>query len=406
MTTFWLVRHFMGSWRRFFDLTMCLSVLGLAIGVASLVVSMSVVSGYETTLKHTVQNVVGHLLVFKRGSGDPEHVLEELKPEIPGFRAATPFVYVDAIVAHGGQLNGAVIEGADPATVQDVLDLRGRVVEGDDALGTGLEEIPPILVGKGIAEKFKMKRGDVIRVVVPLANDLSGGAFRPKVSKFEIRGILSYGRADFDSRYMVTHIRAAQELAEIGSRVTGFRMRLDRAEESGAVAAHIMDRFHDQYMVRDWVDVNRNLFEAVKLEKVVLFFVLMILVIVACFNVSSTLYMSVVQRYRDISVMKALGASDAFIKRLFTLMGLMVGVVGSVVGLGLGLLVCWWFEWAQAHLGILPKDVYKLDHIHLDMRGWDMGAIVGVTLLICYVATLIPARRGARVVPVEGLRYE
>jgi lipoprotein-releasing system permease protein len=408
VTTFWLIRHFVGSWRRFFDLTMSLSVLGLAIGVASLVVSMAVVSGYESTLITTVQDVAGHLLVLKRGVGDPGEILGELQPHIKGFKAATPFVYVEAILAAKGQLNGVLIEGIDPETVNEVLNLKNRLVAGDLKLEyTPGEARPPILIGKGIAEKFKLNIGDEVRVVVPLSGELGENAnFKPKLVKYIVHGILNYGRFDFDSRYMVLNIMAAQNLAEIGTRITGYRIRLDNPENARQVSEDILNRFGSAYWSRDWFEVNRNLFEAVKLEKTVLFFVLLILIVVACFNVSSTLYMTVVKRYRDISVLKAIGASDKFIRRLFTLLGLTVGGVGALLGIGLGLLVCLLFEWAQVHLGIIPKEVYKLDHIDLDVRTVDLVMIVIATQVICFIATLVPARRGAKVTPVEGLRYE
>ena len=251
------------------------------------------------------------------------------------------------------------------------------------------------MIGKGLAEKFKLKVGDTVRVVVPLNGEMEGGGtnFRPKLAKFRVNGILNYGRFDFDSRYMVMNIGAAQELAEIGSRITGYRIKLDDPQRAPQVSDDIQ-RLGQAYWAKDWFEFNRNLFEAVKLEKAVLFFVLLILVVVACFNVSSTLYMTVVKRFRDISVLKAMGASDRFIRRLFTLLGLAVGLVGAAAGIGLGLLVCLLFEWAQVHLGIIPKEAYKLDHIDLDVRMVDLLMIIAASQVICFFAALVPAHRG------------
>lgn len=378
----------------------------MTIGVASLVVSMAVFSGYVSTLESTVQDAVGHLLIIKRGSADQSEMLKDIQPLVNGLVAETPFVYQEAILAHKGAITGILIEGIDETTVHKVLNLENRLIEGSLNLETPEGEDPKVLIGKGIAEKFALQVGDVFRIVVPLTTEFQSSNFRPKLGKFRVAGIVNFGRHDFDMRYVIMRLSDVQQFVEIGKRITGYRLRIEDPFQARGIAQEIASRFGPTYWARDWQEVNRNLFEAARLEKAVLFFVLMILVVAAAFNVANTLFVSVVQRYRDISILKTLGATDAMVRRIFMAQGLIVGAVGAGLGVTVGLLLCQVFEWLQVKFKIIPKEVYKLDHINLEVRFWDLLAVVGVALVICLIATVVPSRRGAKITPVEGLRYE
>ena len=406
MTAWWLAVRYFGSWRRLFNLSTSLSIAGMAIGVASLVVSMAVFSGYVTTLEKTVQDAFGHLLIIRRGAVPQDEMLDEIKRLTPDLTAVTPFVSAEAILAQGGKISGVLIEGIDETTVNDVLNLRARLIAGTMDLRSTDAEPTRTLIGKGIAEKFKLKIGDTYRIVVPMAAEFQGANFRPKLGTFRVAGIVNYGRHDFDVRYLAMPIAKLQDFVEIGARVTGVRAKLNDPYRARDAALEISQRSHQRYYARDWLEVNRNLFEAARLEKVVLFFVLMVLVVAAAFNIANTLFISVVQRYRDISVLKTLGAPNRLIWGIFTAQGLIVGAVGALSGITLGLIACRLFEYAQVTWHIIPAEVYKLDHIELRVHGVDLLAIVGASLLVCLLATLVPSRRGAKVTPVEGLRYE
>ena len=406
MTAAWLAIRYFGSWRRLFNLSTGLSIAGMAIGVASLVVSMAVFSGYVSTLEKTVQDAFGHLLIVKRGATDQNEMVNDLRAMLPDLKATTPFVSSEAILAGGGKISGVLIEGIDADTVDGVLNLGPRLIAGSMDL-TGPANAPAkALVGKGIADKFKLGVGDTFRVIVPMTADAPGAGFRPKLGTFTVAGIVNYGRFDFDTRYVAMSLERLQDFIEIGHRVTGYRVKLDDPYRARDAAAEIGRRTHQKYWARDWLEVNRNLFEAARLEKVVLFFVLMVLVVAAAFNIANMLFISVVQRYRDISVLKTLGAPNALIARIFTTQGLVVGFLGSTLGISLGLIACRVFEYAQVRWKIIPAEVYKLDHIELRVQPLDLLAILGASLLVCLVATLVPSRRGAQVSPVEGLRYE
>lgn len=406
MTLFWLLRHYIKGRGRLFDLSGWLSVIGMSLAVACLVVTMAVVSGYISTLQRSVQDAFGHLIIMKRGLGNGDEILKEVRPVVPDMVGTTPFLMVEAILAGHGQLSGVIFEGMDPDTLDSVLQIRQRLIKGHFDLGSGGEEMPPVLIGKGLADKFKLKLGDELKAVIPLSGEFDRSSFRPKLGRFRVSGILDFGRYDFDSRYVVIHLKAAQKFAELDNRVTGIRLKLKDSMRAGHVAKEISDRFGYRYWTRDWVEVNKNLFEAAHLEKTVIFFVLLILVIAASFNVTSTMFVSVMRRYPDISILRTLGSRRSLVRRLFIAQGLIVGWVGAGLGVLLGVLLCYGFEQAETSLGIIPSQVYKLDRIQVDIQWLDLFWILLASTVICLASTLVPANQGSRVEPVKGLRYE
>jgi lipoprotein-releasing system permease protein len=387
-------------------LTTILSIGGMAIGVASLVVAMAVMSGFETTLQKTVIDVSGHLLVLKRGAEDQKQGLEQVKPLIKGFEAATPFIFLEAVLAKRGVVAGVGVEGVHPEKIHEVLRLKRRVVKGELDFERREGELPGIVIGKEIQKRFNVEEGEVIRLVIPVVSSRDFSKFKPRLRKFKVRGIVAFGHHEFDSRYILMNINDAQDFAGVGDRVSGYKIRVKDDNEALAAGLTILEKYGTDFFVKDWKDGNRNLFEAVGLERMIVFFVLLIIVIVACFNISGALFISVVRRYKDISILKAMGAKNAFVMRIFTLQGLTLGFMGSLVGILLGLLICYGLVLYQQHYGIISSEVYQLDKIELSFRFLDFVLIFAASLGICFVATLVPAIRGAGLDPVEGLRYD
>jgi len=403
----WLAWRYLKSGSKFLNLTSGLAILGMIIGVASLVVSMAVVSGYESTLKKAVIDVVGDLVVVKRGktiAGNVE-VEKEIKPLIEGYVAYTPFVVVEAVLAHHKKISGVIIEGADPQTLNKVLNLEPRLKEGSFELGYR-DDVPEAMIGQGIAKKFALKVGDNFRVVMPQATGFDKERFRPRPQKFVISGILNLGRYDYDNRFILTNISAAQDFAEIGDRITGVRIRVAHPNQAIIAENNIKSDADSPYWARSWFSSSRNLFDAIKYEKLVIFLVIMLIIFAASFNISSTLFVSVMKRYGDISILKTLGANRKFFVQLFAAQGLFIGAIGSILGVALGLLACFAVVWIQEKYGILPASVYKIHQIDLEIRWQDLLTILLCSMFMCFLATIAPARRGARFNPVDGLRYE
>lgn len=402
----WMTLRFILSHKYALSVPSVLSLVGMTTGVACLVAAMGVVSGFEATLAKTITDVYGHVLVINRSTSiqNLEAVTDRIAKTVPQVQAYTPFLNVEGVIAHQSQLSGILLQGLDPDSVDKVLKLKTRLVRGDFTLNKD-GEYPSALVGKGIQRRFKLQVGDTFQIVLP-STDVNS-ASPPKVQKFILRGVLDLGKNEYDERYIVTSLRSVQAFMGMGSDVvSGIRIRLSDEKIAPTANLKIARELGNSYFVNDWTEVNKNLFEAVQLERIVIFFVILIIVIAAAFNISSQLYVGVLQRFADISILKAIGATPRDIKFIFTLNGLFFGLIGTVLGIILGLLLCGIFVVVQRYTVIMPVDVYKIDNIGVDIRLIDISAIIGSALVICLLSSLMPAVRGSKLNPVEGLRYE
>lgn len=408
MFELWVTWRYMVRRRgQFFNLVSILAILGMALGVATLVVVMSVVSGFESTLKSAVIDVTGHILVIKRGEAlDPLNEFEpRLRKLIPQIDSLTPFVHVEGIAAHKGKISSVVVEGFEPLSVEKTLRLSPRLISGKFTLGTGDELIAPVIVGSALAQKLNIHVGEELNIVQPKnAPTVKVLGFSSHLKKFIVAGIIDLGMYEYDSRFLLTSTRAAQELAGIGNVFTGVRIKLKDDREVRDASFKLTTELGLNYLVRDWLEINHNLFEAIKLEKVVIFIVLLFMTIAACFNISSTLFVSVLRRYGDISILKTLGATKKRLVRFFSFQGLLVGIMGSFLGLGLGSLVC--LLVAKTNFIYIPAEIYHVHHLPVEMRTTDLMMIMAASFILCFLSTLAPALKGARLNPVEGLKYD
>ncbi len=403
----WLAWRYLWSSKAYRGEILYLSLLGLALGVAALVVAMAVVSGYQSTLRRAVIDITGHVIVTGQRplAEQGRQVAEQMAPLLgESLVAQTAFVQLEAIVAHEGQVSGVFIEGMDPDNFTEVLNLEGRLLEGR-FLESNVT-LPEALIGRGLASRLGLGVGDEIRLVIPASAGFDGGGVRSRLQRFQVVGILDLGRYDFNLRFVGVELKQAQEFAQIGDYITGFRLRLSSDDLARPASLSLGRELGRLVFVTDWQDINRSLFEAAALEKIVIFLVLSLMIVAASFTVASTLLISVVRRYRDISVLRAMGATSRNIWQLFTLQGLLIGFVGALLGIGLGLLGCWAFIWGLETFAIFPAEIYKLDSIELDLRFTDLLVIVLACVGVCFLATLGPAKKGAKLSPVEGLRYE
>lgn len=407
-TLWWLSYRLLRSpGTKLFTFSGWIAVAGLVIGVACLVVSMAVMSGFESTLQKSVSDVAGHIQVLRPtfSNEDPEKTLARIREIEPTLEAATRFVFVEGVLAHQGELSGAVLQGMDPDQVTKVLGLESRVVEGKfDISADG--EVPLAMIGKGIAKKFNLKVGDDFRLVLPLASDFDPTQFRRKLGKFRVAGVVDLGKHEYDERMVIASMSEVQKLAELKNRFSGFLLRFQDIEQAREIGKKLSENLGPGYRVRDWREVNENLFEAVKIEKVVIFFVILLIIIAAAFTVASSLYINVVKRYSDIGLLKAVGLSPRNVVKIFSLQGLTIGALGLAGGFVVGILFCVFFSWAESKYGLIPGSIYKIDRIDLSIRWTDALAITFATLLISFFATLAPAFKGARLTPVEGLKNE
>lgn len=400
----WLVWRYIASGGKFLSWTSTLALFGMIIGVACLVISMAVVSGVQTMLKQSIVDVSGHILLMRPGAGidDYPEVQQQIRKILPDVVALTPFVSTEAVLAHDGIIGGILIQGVEPETVEQVLNVRNRVIHGQFSFEKS-EGVEPAMIGKVIAKKFALKVGDRFQLVMPKARP-GTSSFSPKVETYFVSAILDLGKYEFNERYVIMNAKAAQSLADIGPVYTGVRIRILDQDLAREQSFRLSAQLGLPYWTKDWQEISYNFFSAVELEKRVIFVVLLFMVLVASFNISSVLFVNVLRRYSDISILKTIGMTKKFLIRLFVVQGLMIGMIGAGGGLLLGLAMSWLL--AKATWLYIPAEIYKFDHLPVEFRIWDIVAILVATIFICFISTFAPARRGANLNAVEGLRYE
>lgn len=403
----WISWRLLLSRKTLFGGTAPLALLGLILGVAALVVSMAVMSGFESSLQQAMTDVSGHVQVVKRSKiqDDWLELESRIKKLEPTLKSSTRFVFVEGIMAHNGQISGILLEGIDSDRVQGVLNLKSRVKFGSDDLSSK-SEIPLALIGLGLAKKMNLAVGDTFNIVVPITEINGNSNLQRRVGKFKVQGVLEFGKYDWNERFVITGLTTAQQVAAIGDRYSGLLLRFQDAGYARVAGFNLNRGLGSPYWVRDWRDSNENLFDAVSVERPAIFFVVSIIIFVAAFNISSTLFVNVVQRFKDIAILKTVGLSRKDVIQIFTFQGLFMGGLGLIGGFLLGFILCGLFNWAQGRLNLISGAVYRIDGISLNIRFFDTLAICLSTMLICFIATLAPARRGGQLSPMEGLRND
>lgn len=405
----WLAyRMLLSKNSQLFSLSGINALAGLILGVASLVVSMAVMSGFESTLQNSVADVSGHLQVqFKTQTQlSKDEIIDKVKKVAPEFVSATRYGFREAVLAHEGKLSGVIVQGLDPEDSKKTLGMENRVVEGKFEITGDAQGVMPAVIGMGLAKSLNLQVGEEFPVVLPMKNDLDPNQFRRKVGRFKVTGIMDLGKYDYNQRLVITSLSVLQSWAEVGQNYSGMLIKFEDLEIARTYTPLVSRELGAGFIVRDWHDVNANLFEAVEIERVVIFFVILVIVIAAAFNVASTLYINVVTRFSEIGLLKALGVSRKGILQVFSWQGVLIGSLGLVLGLIFGLALCFAFGWVEAQYGLLPGSIYKIDRIDLSLRWTDGLAISVATLTICFLATLAPALRGSSLTPVEGLKNE
>lgn len=384
---------------------------GLAIGVAVLYVALAIMSGFAKTLQSSLTDVRGHLTAIKR-SADVEpwpEFFDKLKSLEPRITEGTPFLTVEGVVAGTGVVQGILIQGLDSRSFDKVMNLDKRLIDGHLQFRTKAEsdiEKSEVLIGKELASRIGKTVGDTLTVVVPRFGDLETSGYRRTVGSFKIAGILDLGKYDWNERLIVADLKEVQRLAEVGDRYSGLLLKTSDVEAAEQMASDLVSKLGSPYWVRDWKTEHENTFIAVEIERRVIFFVVLILVVVAIFSLASNLLLQTLQKATDIAVLQSMGLKPRQVLVLFTAQGLALGTAGLILGLGLGWLSSSLLMFYQHHWGLISASVYKIDVIDLSVRGMDLIWIISVTLILSFLAALLPARRAAKRTPALGLRYE
>jgi len=390
----------------FISIITFISVGGVAIGVSALIIVLAVMSGFERELKDRILGATAHVHVTSLDGSiaDPGKVLDNVL-QVEGVTGASPYLFSQVMLSSGAAATGGILRGVDLPTVGTVTrlprDIRvGRLEDLANAPAGGL---PRVILGKELAANLGVAVGDIVEVLVPGGNVTPLGAF-PRVARFLVSGIFESGMYEYDSSFAYVSLAEAGRLLGISGRVTGIEVKVRDLYSAGRVATRIRERLGYPYWAKDWMQSNRNLFSALKLEKVVMFIILALIVMVAAFNIISTLIMVVMDKTKDIAVLMTMGATRRTVRRIFALEGLLIGIVGTVAGILLGGILC--LLLSRYQFIQLPSDVYYISTLPVDLSPGILLLVGASSILICFLATFYPSRQASRIDPAEAIRYE
>lgn len=391
----------------FISLITILSIAGVTVGVMALIVVIAVMAGFESDLKSRILGVESHIVIMRHGGPFSAYrKVFELLQKSDGVEAATPFVYSQIMIRSSAGVSGAALRGIDPESA-------GRVIKVLEAAAlTNLEKIrhgkettvsePGIILGKELSRSLGVTKGDVVYLISP-RGIISPIGHLPAMKRFRVTDLFESGMYEFDGSMAYIHINDAQKILRIADSVTGIEVRVKDIYKARKIAEEIIGNLGFPYWAKDWMQMNRNLFSALKLEKTVMFIILTLIVLVAAFNIASTLIMMVMGKTRDIAILKAMGATDKSIGRIFVFNGMVIGSVGTIIGVSLGFFVCILLE--KYKFIELPGDVYYITTLPVRLEGIDVLLIAAAAMVICFLATLYPARQAAKLNPVDAIRY-
>lgn len=390
----------------FISVISLISILGVGLGVASLIVVVGVMHGFSTELRDKILGINAHMVAAMAGGALHDYRELMTKAEaVPGVAGATPFVYTEVMLSSPRGVKGVVLRGVDPASAGRVLALPREMVAGslDDLSAKGL--FPGIVVGRELADRLGLALGDTVNLMSPAGKESAAG-FSPKVKTFTVAGLFRTGMYEYDSTMAYVSIPAAQEL--LGFKrdiVTGLELKVDDVDAVDTLAPAVRAALGGPPLfVRTWIDMNGNLFKALHLEKTAMFVILVMIVVVGSFSIITTLVMLVMEKTRDIAILMSMGATPAAIRTIFMLQGAIIGLVGTALGFIFGLGLALALEKYQFIK--IPGDVYPMDHLPVKLD-WPDLVVIGLTsLALCFLATLYPARQAAGLKPVEALRHD
>ena len=318
----------------FISVISAFGVLGVMLGVMTLIIVLGVMNGFERDLKEKILGTVSHLVVMNnstRSITDWNQVLDRIKA-LDGVNAVTPYIYGQAMLSFRGRVRGVIVRGIDPKTAPQVISISNYLEKGSlEDLQESEHGINGVIIGKELANANSLRMGDSIQLISPQGKRTPIGAI-PRVQNFKIAGIFKSGMYEFDSNLVYMGLGEAQKFFEMGSGVTGIEVNLRNIYDAPKIASRIESTLGVPYWTRTWRDMYRNLFSALKLEKIAMFIILTFIVLVAAFNIIISLIMLVMEKSRDIAVLKSLGATSDLIMRIFVVQGMIIGAAGTVLG--------------------------------------------------------------------------
>ncbi len=387
----------------FLSLITFISIFGVAVGVSALIVVLAVMNGFQSDLKERILGINSHIIVQSLSGRieDYPEVIEKIK-SIEGITSASPFIYCQGLLSANGRVSGVAIRGIDVKSAQKTPQLSSHLLLGSFENLSDKTHIG-IILGSELARNLGVNLHDYVSLIVPTGRITPLGTI-PRSMSFKVVGLFQSGMYQYDQSLAFVSLDVAQKLTGIGNSVMGIEIRLKDPEEAKPIGQVLIQKLGYRFWIRNWMQMNKNLFSALKLEKTVMFIILTLIVFVAAFNIVSSLIMLVINKTRDIAILKAMGATSKSIKKLFMLTGFLIGFSGTIIGLASGLVLCGILK--KYHFIELPKDIYYISTLPVRVEISDVMVISISALTISLIATIYPANQAAKMNPVEALRYE
>lgn len=389
----------------FIFLITLLSVIGVTVGVMALIVVIAVMSGFESDLKSRILGVEAHVVLSRHGSFTEYQPVIDRVVTLEGIEAIAPFIDGQAMIRSSSRVSGAMVRGIDPESATGVYTQFDTRVLQKESLGpeeTQKPVFPSIILGKELAGSLGIIKGDLVYLISPRGT-LSPIGHMPGMRRFKVAGIFTTGVYEYDGSLAFIHLADAQALFRMGEAVTGVTVQVENIYHARDMADRMIALLGPSFTASDWMQRNNNLFSALKLEKIAMFIILALIILVAAFNIAGTLIMMVMEKTKDISILKAMGATRKSIRKIFIFKGMAIGLIGVVLGTCLGTALCVvlrYYKFIE-----LPDDVYYITTLPVQLGLFDVSTIAVAALAICFAATLYPAHQASKLDPIEAIRY-
>ena len=411
--------------KKFISLNTWISIAGVGLGVMALIVVIAVMSGFSKDLRDKILGTNSHVVVSNMNRAMVENydgIIKKVR-SVKGVLAAAPFIMNQVMLINGDRVSGIVVRGIDPEKEETVSDLGKNMVSGTvsdlktkssfsgEIKGREKKNRAGIILGKELSRRLGIGVGDIVSMVSPVSRVTPVGLI-PRMKLFKVVGVFESGMYEYDANLSFILLKSAQKFFSMKNGVSGIEVRVTDIEQAGKISSVIQKELGFPYLVRDWMRMNRNLFSALKLEKVVMFIILILIIFVAAFNIVSTLFMLVMEKAKEIAILKSMGASCSSIMKIYSYQGLVIGLVGTFLGCATGFVIVPNLNEIvgaiESIFGIVafPSDVYYLDRLPSKIQYMDSFLIIIFSIVICLVASLYPAWRASKLDLVDGLRYE